>query len=153
MSSTQRRKQQFIMQTLIICFLIVVAAAVYVYMNYFYIPPVGNGRMGKTAPYQTQTRSILASLGTIWARSSLFSNLEELESSLLACENLYYPCFQLLTIIGTVAYQLNSGSPAIIYLVLNKSLRRASFSFFSEKWSKITSRGTVSQGNAPVGFT
>uniref|UniRef100_A0A915CR76 Uncharacterized protein n=1 Tax=Ditylenchus dipsaci TaxID=166011 RepID=A0A915CR76_9BILA len=38
LSSSIKRKRQFIIQTLIICGLIVLASAVYVYMNYFYVP-------------------------------------------------------------------------------------------------------------------
>ncbi|KAI1709225.1 serpentine type 7TM GPCR chemoreceptor srt domain-containing protein [Ditylenchus destructor] len=72
LSSTAKRKRQFIIQTIIIIGLVMIASSVYVYMNYFYLPP-------------------------------------------------------LLTTIGTLAYTANSGSPAFIYLFLNKSLRQAAF--------------------------
>uniref|UniRef100_A0A915E5K6 Serpentine receptor class gamma n=1 Tax=Ditylenchus dipsaci TaxID=166011 RepID=A0A915E5K6_9BILA len=95
LSSSIKRKRQFIIQTLIICALIVLAAAVYVYMNFFYLPP--------------------------W-----------------------------LTIIGTLAYAANSGSPAFIYLVLNKNLRRASFSLFTENFYKVSRRSTLSSASNNV---
>ncbi|KAI1697589.1 serpentine type 7TM GPCR chemoreceptor srt domain-containing protein [Ditylenchus destructor] len=40
LSSTARLKRQFIIQTIIICGLIIVASSVYVYMNYFNLPPL-----------------------------------------------------------------------------------------------------------------
>uniref|UniRef100_A0A915DR99 Serpentine receptor class gamma n=1 Tax=Ditylenchus dipsaci TaxID=166011 RepID=A0A915DR99_9BILA len=89
-SSVKRKRQSFSLYTNPDYMLPgVLASAVYVYMNYFYVPP--------------------------W-----------------------------LILAGSLAYSANCGSPAFIYLILNKNLRRASFRLFSEKSYKASHRSAAS---------